>query len=115
MVGVTQRSRSDRALRLVTDWCNGGSLQSLLNDAFGGDEMEVWYIDDKKEDLTCLYTHTIYIYTEKTLHRRHRCRAIVWDRDVIRLRIQVIISLVNKRLVAGGVQRGFLHLSALDI
>ena len=25
MVGVTQRSKSDRALRLVTDWCNGGS------------------------------------------------------------------------------------------
>ena len=41
MVGVTQRSRADRALRLVTDWCNGGSLQELLNDAFGGDEMEV--------------------------------------------------------------------------
>lgn len=41
MVGVTQRSKSDRALRLVTDWCNGGSLQTLLNDAFGGDEMEV--------------------------------------------------------------------------
>jgi len=41
MVGVTQRSRADRALRLVTDWCDGGSLQELLNDAFGGDEMEV--------------------------------------------------------------------------
>lgn len=41
MVGVTQRSRADRALRLVTDWCSGGSLQELLNDAFGGDEARV--------------------------------------------------------------------------
>ena len=53
MVGVTQRSRADRALRLVTDWCNGGSLQELLNDAFGGDEMEVR--SRRKQTPTCCW------------------------------------------------------------
>eukprot|EP00903_Cladosiphon_okamuranus_P006449 g6309.t1 len=49
MVGVTQRSRNDKALRLVTDWCNGGSLQELLNDAFGGDdEREITFGDALK-------------------------------------------------------------------
>eukprot|EP00903_Cladosiphon_okamuranus_P006447 g6307.t1 len=49
MVGVTQRSRNDKALRLVTDWFSGGSLQELLNDAFGGDdEKEITFGDAMK-------------------------------------------------------------------
>lgn len=38
MMGVTERNSTDRSLRLVTEWCYGGTLKTVIDDAFGGED-----------------------------------------------------------------------------
>lgn len=38
MLGVTDRGKEDRSLSLITEWCAGGDLSSVIQGAFGGDE-----------------------------------------------------------------------------
>ncbi|CAM9107401.1 unnamed protein product [Ectocarpus fasciculatus] len=80
MVGVTQRSKSDRALRLVTDWCNGGSLQSLLNDAFGGDEMEVITYGDALKYARHIAAGVDHLHRHKLLHLDLKPGNVMLDR-----------------------------------
>ncbi|CAM9742728.1 unnamed protein product [Ectocarpus sp. 12 AP-2014] len=80
MVGVTQRSKSDRALRLVTDWCNGGSLQTLLNDAFGGDEMEVITYGDALKYARHIAAGVDHLHRHKLLHLDLKPGNVMLDR-----------------------------------